>query len=223
MIDPLRFALLVLVGIWSALDGSSLGQFLISRPMVSATFAGWVLGDPASGLLVGMILEGAHLAEVPAGGARFPEPGPAGVVAALAFIRLGQPGGLAAGLGLGVIMSLLGGATVMAQRYLNGVLVQPLEEGTVGARELALRHWSCVAYDGVRGALLTVAGLAAALLLPLGIADRWTLSMPVSVALFLMPAFLAGGALLGDWARGWSRRLIFVAGCAGGLALALAV
>lgn len=140
----------------------------------------------------------------------------------MAFIRLGQAGGLAVGLALGVLMSFAGGASVVAQRHLNGRIVRPLEGKRAGRREVAARHWACVGVDAVRGALLSAAGLTVALLVPSGVASAWTLSMPASVALFLMPALLAGGALMRSWAPGWGRRLLFVAGCAGGLALAFA-
>lgn len=221
MIELSDVGVLVLLGTWAALDGSSVGQILISRPMISSTLAGWVLGDPGSGLLLGMILEGAYLAEVPAGGARFPEPGPAGVAAALAFIRLGGSGGLAVGLALGVVMSFVGGASVVAQRYLNGILVRPLEGHLAAPREIAARHWTCIGSDAVRGVLVSGVGLAIALLVPQTVAAVWKLSMPVSVALFLMPALLTLGALLRSWAPGWARRALFAAGFAGGLVLML--
>lgn len=214
---------LLLLGAWSALDGSAVGQILVSRPMISATLAGWALGDPSAGLLVGMILEGAYLAEIPAGGARFPEPGPAGVAATLAFVRLGQAGGLAVGLGLGVVISSIGGASVVAQRYLNGKLVRPLEGRPVRPGSVAARHWACIGTDAVRGMILSAVGLAAALLLPVGLVGSWPLSMHVSVALFLMPTLLTLGALLRGWAPRWSRRALFAVGCAGGLVLAFAV
>ena len=77
---------LALLGGLLALDATSVGQFMISRPLVAGTLAGWWLGDPAVGLEVGAILELFHLAGVPAGGSRVPESGPATVVAAAARV-----------------------------------------------------------------------------------------------------------------------------------------
>ena len=64
-----------------ALDATSVGQFMVSRPLVCGLLAGWVLGDPATGLLVGALLELYLLVSFPSGGARFPEGATATVVA----------------------------------------------------------------------------------------------------------------------------------------------
>ena len=79
---------LVVLGGLLALDATSVGQFMISRPLVAGTLTGWWLGDPALGLEIGAILELFHLAGVPAGGSRVPDTGPASVVAvAVVFAR----------------------------------------------------------------------------------------------------------------------------------------
>ena len=64
-----------------ALDATSLGQFMISRPLVGGAITGWLLGDPVLGLEVGAVLELFHIAGLPAGGSRVPEAGPASVAA----------------------------------------------------------------------------------------------------------------------------------------------
>jgi len=48
---------LTLLGGLLALDGTSLGQFMISRPLVAGVLTGWMVGDPLLGLLIGGILE----------------------------------------------------------------------------------------------------------------------------------------------------------------------
>ena len=53
MLDVSSVVPLALLGSWAALDGTSIGQIMVSRPIVSATLAGWLVGDPATGLLVG--------------------------------------------------------------------------------------------------------------------------------------------------------------------------
>ncbi|MED5200176.1 MAG: hypothetical protein VYB51_10255 [Gemmatimonadota bacterium] len=41
---------LAILGGLLALDATSVGQFMISRPLVAGTLAGWWLGDPGVGL-----------------------------------------------------------------------------------------------------------------------------------------------------------------------------
>ena len=48
---------LVLLGGVLALDATSVGQFMFSRPLVAGALAGWVVGDAALGLSVGVVLE----------------------------------------------------------------------------------------------------------------------------------------------------------------------
>ena len=39
------------------LDGTAVGQFMVSRPVVAGTLVGWVLGVPGLGLSIGAMLE----------------------------------------------------------------------------------------------------------------------------------------------------------------------
>ena len=220
MLDVSSVMPLALLGSWAALDGTSIGQIMLSRPIVSATLAGWLVGDPATGLLLGMIFEGSHLGELPIGGARLPEAGPAAVPAVAAAVQIGGPGGLAIGLAIGVIWSVVGGLSVTAQRHLNGVLTRPPGARWSSPGQLSRRHWACILADGLRGAALTAAGVGLALALPQSLGARWSLPLPHTVALFLMPSFLAGGALLRTWGSSRRRRLILTLGCAAGAVLA---
>jgi PTS system mannose-specific IIC component len=223
MIEPASVVLLSLVGTWAALDGTAVGQFLIARPLVAATLAGWVLGDAAAGLLVGMLLEGVYVGDVPAGGARFPEPGPAAVGATLAFVRLGGGGGLALGLAVGVVVAVVAGRTVVALRHLNSRIVARPSPAADGRRRSAVPHWTCIAADAARGLAVSVLGIGLALAIPIELAQAWTLSMPATVGLLALPALVAGGALLRSWASSGRRKLLFLAGCAGGLVVAVAL
>ena len=51
------WGLLVVLGGILAADGVSVPQVMISRPLISATLGGLVMGDAASGMLVGALLE----------------------------------------------------------------------------------------------------------------------------------------------------------------------
>ena len=39
---------LSLLGGWVATDSTSFAQFMVSRPLVAASLAGWIVGDPVS-------------------------------------------------------------------------------------------------------------------------------------------------------------------------------
>ncbi len=46
-----------LLGGLLALDTTSVGQFMFSRPLVAGAITGWVLGDLSLGLTIGVVLE----------------------------------------------------------------------------------------------------------------------------------------------------------------------
>ncbi len=218
--EPTSLLLLLALGSWSALDTTSVGQFMVSRPLVAGTLAGWILGDPATGLLVGGLLEGVHLADLPSGGARLPEPGPAAVAGVVAAVALGGGGGVALGVALAVVMGVVGGLSMEGVRALNA-RVSVVRDGDGGrVRSRPERHLTCVALDGVRGLFLTGAGVALALALPEGLAARWPLD-PVRTAGFLaLPGVLAAGILVRTWNVGRvGTTLLFGAGVGGGLLL----
>ena len=74
-----------LLGAIIGLDVVSFPQAMISRPLVAATVAGLLLGDPAGGLLVGATLELIALETLPVGASRYPEWGSASVVGGALF------------------------------------------------------------------------------------------------------------------------------------------
>ncbi len=191
--------LLLLLAAWVALDGTSFAQIMVSRPLVAGTLAGWILGDPGTGFLVGGLLEAAHLGAVPIGAARLAEPGPAAIPAVAAAVWLGGAGGIGIGVALGVVWSVLGGASTVAQRRLNGAIVGGLDEGEGSAGALVRRHLACVTLDALRGVFLVALGLTAALLLPPSLARVWAVSEPSTVAFLALPGAFAGGSLFRRW------------------------
>ena len=74
--DAGLYLLLVAWGGLVAVDGTSCGQFMISRPFAAATVAGLLAGDALMGATAGVVLEAFHLAVLPVGAARYPEGGP---------------------------------------------------------------------------------------------------------------------------------------------------
>jgi len=223
MTDPTILILLGVLGAWAALDSTAVGQVMISRPLVTGTLAGTALGDPQTGLLVGGILEAAHLGGLPVGGARLPEPGPAAIPGVLLAIVVGGAPGLAAGAGLSTIWSLIGGASVYLQRRINGWIMTPVDEGLCTFRGLSRRHWACIALDGGRGATLTLSGVGIAMALSSRIGvDWWRMALPETVLLLLLPGAISGGALLRAWSVPRRRSLLFLLGAIGGLAFVAA-
>ncbi len=208
---------LALLGGILALDATSVGQFMISRPLVAGTLAGWWLGDPAVGLEIGAILELFHLAGLPAGGSRVPESGPATVVAAAVAISAGGVAGLALGVLAGLAISETGGATVEMQRHMVTRFVDRIEAASVTTTRLTVLHVSSILLDFLRGATITAVGLMIAGWLSALVTQRWPLSHDMTVALILIGASVHLGALLRGFGGGKSRRVVFLIGLTAGV------
>lgn len=215
--DAGAWLLLALLGGVVALDATSLGQVMVSRPLVAATLAGWTVGRPMEGAVVGLVLETLHLGVLPVGAARYPEPGPPAVAAAAVWA-------LSDGSGEMLVLALL---FALGWEWLCGTSVQRLRQfntrfsvgETVGAtdpRALERQQWTAVGADFVRGAALTVAGIALlgalAGLLPDGTAHP---------RLGPLAAGTVTAAALAAALRSFGLRRVplFLAGAAGGVAL----
>lgn len=215
----LELFLLALLGGVVALDTTSVGQFMLSRPLVAGVLAGWILGDPVQGLLVGSVLEALYIMIFPIGGGRFPEPGPATVVAVAAASAVGwEPGaGLAAGILLGVVWSYLGGLTVGVQRHLNGRIAPDPFVETLSPGQVARDHLTAIGLDFLRGVLVTVGGLLAALLVAPLVGGAWPLSLDTTFALLFVVAGVPLGILLRSFGGFRRRGLLFVSGLVAGV------
>ncbi len=208
---------LAVLGGLLALDATSVGQFMVSRPLVAATLAGWCLGDPALGLQIGAILELFYLAGVPAGGSRVPETGPASVVAVAVAVSAGGLAGLALGLVAGLVVAELGGMTVGLQRHLVGDLFDRIEAGSVTAPKITGAHLSSVLLDFVRGAAVTAVTVVVGSWLSGVLVSRWPLPYETTVALVLVGASVHLGALLKGFGGWQSRRAVFLVGLVAGV------
>jgi len=200
-----------------ALDATSVGQFMVSRPLVAGVLTGWWLGDPRLGLEIGAILELFYLAGVPAGGSRGPESGPASVVAVAVAVSAGGLAGLALGLVAGLVTSELGGMSVGLQRRLVGNLFGRIEAGYVTAPKVTTAHLSSVLLDFVRGAAVTTVAVVVGGWLSGVLVSRWPLPYETTTALILVGASVHLGALLrgfGGWKR---RRVVFLVGLMAGI------
>jgi len=120
MVDLLPIALL---GGVLGLDVVSFPQAMISRPLVAATFTGILIGQPASGLLIGATLELIALETLPFGASRYPEWGSASVVGGAIFSS--HPSHPAGAMTLAMVAALattwVGGWTMVKLRQANAV------------------------------------------------------------------------------------------------------
>ncbi len=225
--DPVALATLGLLGGFLALDATGLGQIMVSRPLVSGTVAGWILGDPAAGLAVGAALELLLLPEVPFGGGGVPEGWLGGVAGAAAAVLLpGTFAGRGTAVLFGLVWALVGGWTLPLLRRWN---VRLLPSADHPKPELALEraHRTTMAVDFLRGTALSVLGvLSAGLLLDVGrsipSAGRWVEGPAVApVAAAVLLALLAGvssGAVMARSGRMPRGGVLFLLGIVGGAA-----
>jgi mannose/fructose/N-acetylgalactosamine-specific phosphotransferase system component IIC len=176
-------------GVVAGLDLVSVLQAMVSRPLVTGTVAGAIVGDPATGVLVGMVLELFALEVIPVGGSRYPDFGPAAVAgtAAAAHAPVAQIG---PGIALGLLVAYVGDWSIVALRRWNTGRVraaaQALDEGHLPT--ISRVQLSGLLGDSVRAGLLTAGGLALAIAL-----RRWPLLD--ARAAHLLTAVVAGVGL----------------------------
>lgn len=176
-LTPGSWTVLVLVGAVLALDGVSFPQIMVSRPFVSATIGGALLGEAAGGMLVGAVLELLSMRHPPYGAARYPDTGPAGLVAGAAYAAVG------AGSIQALVAALIGGwATGWTGSYaghlrrrINGRLVADRDALARRPARLERRVLAAVGIDLARGALVT-----AGFLLPVVLATGLVAGIPVT-------------------------------------------
>ncbi|MGQ0701736.1 MAG: PTS sugar transporter subunit IIC [Gemmatimonadales bacterium] len=153
--------------VWATLAGLDLAsvlQGLLNRPLVAGGIAGAIIGDPATGLVVGGALELYALDVLPVGSARYPDYGAASVAAVV--YGAGQP--WASGLGpavlLGLVLGQIGGWGVVQHRRANAAsLARRLAALDRGDRGVAPRlHRLGLVHDLIRSLGLALLGIGAA-------------------------------------------------------------
>lgn len=200
-----------------ALDATSVGQFMVSRPLVAGALAGWLLGDPALGLTVGAVLELYLLVAFPTGGARFPEGATATVVAVATATYVAVPGSLPLGIGVGLLWGQVGGMTITVQRKINGRLVPEPSDEVMAPGRLVRVHLGAVVMDFLRGCSVTLTGVLVGRLVATVAAATWPLASDDSLGLLLVGGAVSAGILLRSLGGFRSRRFLFVAGVAAGI------
>jgi mannose/fructose/N-acetylgalactosamine-specific phosphotransferase system component IIC len=166
MVSPLPFVLTLLWGTVVGLDLVSVPQGLLSRPLVAATVAGLLLGDLASGLLAGMVLELYALDVLPIGASRYPDFSVAAVAGGVAAALV--PDALAVGIAglVGLPMAALGGWTLQKLRRRNAVSVQRRLERVAHGDGRAIWELQRNGFlrDAVRSFALALLGVGVAML-----------------------------------------------------------
>lgn len=210
--------LLVVLGAFLGLDAVSWPQAMVSRPLVSGTLGGLIFGDTAAGFLVGAWLEVTTLRHPPYGAARYPDTGPAGLVAGGGYAAAGGQGflPLVAAVLCGWAVGWAGARSVHALRVLNGRLVGDPAALAGRPDRLHRRHRWAVRLDWLRAALVT-----AAFLVPVVLVLRLAAGFPASGSgqAAIVAAAVGLGALVGAAGRslGPGRRAlpVLLAGAAG--------
>ncbi|MGI9037414.1 MAG: PTS sugar transporter subunit IIC [Gemmatimonadota bacterium] len=176
-LTPTLWFLTALVGGVLALDGVSFPQVMISRPLVSATIGGAILGSATGGILVGALLELLSMRHPPYGAAKYPDTGPAGLVAGAAYAASGAASIEA------LVTSLIGGWVVgwagsyagYARRRLNERLVANVALLADFPNKLERRVRLALAIDFARGTAVT-----AGFLVPITLLAAFASGIPVT-------------------------------------------
>jgi mannose/fructose/N-acetylgalactosamine-specific phosphotransferase system component IIC len=153
--------------IWGSLVGLdlvSVPQAMISRPLVAGTVAGWIAGDLEAGLRLGVLFELFALDVLPVGAVRYPDYGPATVVAAAFAANTPWALSLGVSAALGLVLAVLGGWSLQVVRRWNARAIQRKAAALSAGESSAIRRlqYGGILRDAVRGFILTLLGLVLA-------------------------------------------------------------
>ncbi len=186
---------LVLIGAFCSLDTVSVGQTMVSRPIVSATLGGAALGRPSEGLIVGAVMELFALETMPFGASRYPEWGAAGVTAGASYVVGGPvPGSLAFAVLLGLAVAGLGSLSMVWHRKIVARIAGTMrDEIALGSGHAVARlHVTGIASDLVRGLAVTIVGAALVFTTSGAVLFRWAVPFGASQAWPLILATAVG-------------------------------
>ena len=222
----MNWLLLGIAGGFIGLDATSFPQAMISRPLVAATIAGWLMGDAAAGAVLGVILEVLTFVVLPVGASRYPESGTAAAAAGAAFVAAGGSTGDTPLLLMAALFALgwerVTGMSVVLGRQANERLVEQIAASPAPARAVVRTHTLALAIDYLRGvACVTIGALAGVLLLGF-FGPRFHVPADATAGVIAIAACAmlgAGLTLFGGWRE---RRLAFGLGILCGLLLMFA-
>lgn len=223
LIDMLPVALL---GGILGMDVVTFPQAMISRPIVAATVAGALIGNPVAGLAMGAVLELLALEMLPFGASRYPDWGSASVVGGALFAEQwdAPAGALAASLLAALVTAILSGRSMVWLRRLNASLSarehEALEKGS--ARAVNGLQLFGLSADLARGFAVTLVAMLVFTPLTAAVVGSWGTDARYSRAVVVaMVAAVSAGAVWKIFHLVPRARLLFVAGLAiGALVLA---
>jgi mannose/fructose/N-acetylgalactosamine-specific phosphotransferase system component IIC len=214
---------LALLGAVLGLDVVSFPQAMISRPLVAATAAATLLGDPVRGLLIGATLEMFALETLPFGASRYPEWGSAAVVGGGLFaMRPDGPGTFAVAVLIALVAAWVGSWSMVQVRKLNARLARARHEDVAGGSKRVVEGLQVfgLTADLVRGGVLTAALLALAVPTHEFVLGRWGSDPRVSSAVVVsLAASVAAGAVWKVVHAAPAARWLLLGGIGIGLAL----
>jgi len=182
------------------LDMVGFPQVMIARPIVSATLGAALLGNPAAGILMGVVLELIALDTLPFGAARYAEWGSAGVVGGAVFAA--QPQGAAGALPVAAFAALAAAVfsswSMVVLRQRAGQYARIMREQTTQGSASAVRSVQLrgLVMDVSRGAAVTAGALLVFIPLSGKMIETWGTDVTHSRALVLaVAATVAAGAV----------------------------
>ena len=154
---------LVVLGAVLGLDVVTFPQAMVSRPIVAATAAGALIGQPGRGLAMGVALEFFALETLPFGASRYPEWGSAAVVGGALFAM--TPDGTAAAMTSSVMLALVSasfsGSSMVVLRRWNAIWAKRQQARIARGSGSAVSALQIAGLSGdlIRGGLITAIGL----------------------------------------------------------------
>lgn len=211
---------LAIVGVLGAvlgLDVVSFPQAMLSRPIVACTLTAGLLGAAPAGLLLGVLVEFFALETLPVGASRYPEWGSSSAVGG-ALVGVGPAPG-AESILIAVVATLamawIGGWSMVQLRRLNAAWARHRHEAiAAGSRRVVvgLQLYGLTA-DLIRGALMTMLGIALFAPASAWALERWSLGDTLTRLLLVgVGGVTAAGAVYKVFHGTSHTRWYFVAG-----------
>jgi PTS system mannose-specific IIC component len=222
--DLVQLLPLALLGAVLGLDVVSFPQAMISRPLVAATAASLLLGDPVRGFLVGATLEMFALETLPFGASRYPEWGSAAVVGGGLYAVHPDPGpgALTVAVLAGLVSAWIGSWSMVQVRKLNARHARKQHEAVAAGSKRVVEGLQVfgLTADFVRGGLLTAIMLALFAPIQSYVLGTWGSDPRVSRAVVVgVAASVAAGAVWKVVHAAPAARWLLLGGVAMGLAL----
>jgi mannose/fructose/N-acetylgalactosamine-specific phosphotransferase system component IIC len=200
-----------------------MGQFMVSRPIISGALTGWLLGQPLMGFTVGAFIELFSLVALPSGGTRLAASASGTVAAVATAAALPVPGAYPVAVVWGLVLAHAGGYGVEVLRRWNARRWAAVEEQGITAHRVTVTHWRAIALDGLRAAVVAGGGALIGRFAFRGVADLWPLDEAATFSVLLLFAAVDMGVLLKNFGGWHRRRVVFLFGIVVGVSIGMLV